>query len=69
MEEHRVLAKAELAREADNVVNLASRIAAHAQPGEVLLPIDDARPATGWDDAGEAALKGLPQPVVMARVR
>ena len=55
-----------------NVVNLASRIAAHAQPGEVLLPIDDARallPATGWDDAGEAALKGLPQPVAMARVR
>ena len=55
-----------------NVVNLASRIAAHAQAGEVLLPIDDAKllldPAD-WHDAGEAALKGLPHPIALARVR
>jgi class 3 adenylate cyclase len=54
------------------VVNLAARIAAHAQPGELLIPIDDARvlltPAD-WDDAGVAALKGLPEPVGLARVR
>ena len=45
-----------------NVVNLAARIAAHARPGEALLPIDDARallsPAD-WEDAGTAELKGL----------
>ena len=55
-----------------NVVNLAARIATHAQPGEVLLPIEDAAgllPPAAWFDAGEAALKGIPQPVAMARVR
>jgi adenylate cyclase len=55
-----------------NVVNLASRIAAHAQAGEVLLPIDDAKllldPAD-WLDAGEATLKGLPHPIALACVR
>ena len=54
-----------------NVVNLASRIASHAQPGEVLLPIDDARvllPLAGWDDAGEAALKGIADPIGLARL-
>ena len=63
-----------VARDGDvygSVVNLASRIAAHAQAGEVLLPIDDARvllPPAGWDDAGEVTLKGIPDPVGLARV-
>jgi adenylate cyclase len=55
-----------------SVVNLAARIAAHAQPGEVLLPIEDARallPSGAWDDAGEAFLKGLPDAIGLARVR
>ena len=55
-----------------NVVNLAARIAAHARPGEALLPIDDARallsPAD-WEDAGTAELKGLPEPIGLARLR
>lgn len=55
-----------------SVVNLASRIAAQAQAGEVLLPIDDARallPPAGWDDVGEATLKGIADPMGLARVR
>ena len=54
-----------------SVVNLASRIAAHAQAGEVLLPLADATVllAPGaWDDAGEAALKGIPEPIGLARL-
>ena len=54
-----------------SVVNLAARIAAHAQSGEVLLPIEDARvllsPAD-WEDAGTAALKGIPDPIGLARL-
>ncbi len=45
-----------------NVVNLAARIAAHARPGEALLPIADAQAlltATDWQDAGTATLKAL----------
>ena len=55
-----------------NVVNLAARIAAHARPGEALLPIDDARALlspTDWEDAGTAELKGLPEPIGLARLR
>ena len=55
-----------------NVVNLASRIAAHAQAGEVLLPIDDAAvllPESDWFDVGEVALKGIAEPIGLARVR
>ncbi len=54
-----------------NVVNLAARIAAHAQPGEALLPIADAQALlspTDWDDAGTATLKGLPEPIGLARL-
>ena len=54
-----------------SVVNLASRIAALAQAGEVLLPSDDAKvllPAADWEDAGEAALKGIADPIGLARV-
>jgi adenylate cyclase len=54
-----------------NVVNLASRIAALAQPGEVLCPVDDAKellPPDGWDDAGERTLKGIADPVGLARI-
>jgi adenylate cyclase len=55
-----------------NVVNLASRIAAHATAGELLLPIEDATrllPPAAWEDAGVATLKGLPDPIALARVR
>ena len=54
-----------------SVVNLASRIAAHALAGEVFLPLADARallPPADWDDAGEVALKGIPEPIGLARV-
>lgn len=53
------------------VVNLASRIAAHAKAGEVLLPSADAQvllPAAAWDDAGEVALKGIADPISLARL-
>jgi adenylate cyclase len=55
-----------------HTVNLASRIAARALPGEVLMPLDHARtslPAADWSDAGEATLKGLTEPVPLARLR
>jgi adenylate cyclase len=55
-----------------HTVNLASRIAGRALAGDVLLPLDDASallPAGDWTDAGEATLKGVPQPVRLARVR
>ncbi len=53
------------------VVNLASRIAAHAKAGEVLLAAADARvllPETAWEDAGEVALKGIADPIGLARL-
>lgn len=55
-----------------NTVNLASRIAAHAQPGELLIPVDDARAIlepTEWTDAGETIFKGFPDPIGLARLR
>jgi adenylate cyclase len=55
-----------------NTVNLASRIAAHAQPGELLMPVDDARAIlepTEWTDAGDATFKGMPGPISLARLR
>ena len=55
-----------------NVVNLAARIAAHARPGEALLPLADARalvPAASWEDAGTAEFKGLSEPIGLARLR
>lgn len=55
-----------------HTVNLASRIASHAPGGELLVPAE----LTGhvrdagfdWEDAGEAVLKGVPEPVRLARV-
>jgi len=55
-----------------HTVNLASRIAARAVEGEVLLPLSDAvalLPSDAWTDAGEATLKGLADPVAVARLR
>lgn len=55
-----------------HTVNLAARIAAHAAPGELLLPMavaDRLAATTLWTDAGDAALKGLSEPVRLARVR
>ena len=55
-----------------HIVNLAARIAAHAGPGELLLPAAVAERLTAttpWTDAGEAHLKGLSEPVRLARVR
>jgi adenylate cyclase len=56
-----------------HTVNLASRIASRAAPGELLVPSDVAAAASeqGFEceDAGEADLKGVPDPVVLVRVR
>jgi adenylate cyclase len=56
-----------------HTVNLASRIASHARPGELLVTAEVARDANEkglvCDDAGEAALKGIDEPVRLARVR
>jgi adenylate cyclase len=55
-----------------NTVNLASRIAAFAGPGELLIPLDGARAIlepTEWIDAGEALFKGFPDPIRLARLR
>ncbi len=55
-----------------HTVNLAARIAAHAAPGELLLPVavaDRLAATTQWADAGEAALKGLAEPIRLVRVR
>jgi adenylate cyclase len=55
-----------------HTVNLAARIASHASAGELLVLADvaDAAARAGfeWEDAGEAALKGLDEPVRLARV-
>jgi class 3 adenylate cyclase len=54
-------------------VNLASRIASHAAPHELLVTLDMADRVTAagfaWEDAGAAELKGIPEPVHLARVR
>jgi adenylate cyclase len=55
-----------------HTVNLAARIAAQAQPGELLVGddltgrLDEA--GIGWDDAGAAHLKGLGDPIRLARI-
>jgi adenylate cyclase len=53
-----------------HTVNLASRIAAHSAPGELLVPWEVAeslRDPTAWEDAGDVRLKGLAEPVHLAR--
>jgi class 3 adenylate cyclase len=55
-----------------HTVNLAARIASRASPGELLVLADVGDAVTGagfeWEDAGEASLKGLEEPVRLARV-
>jgi adenylate cyclase len=55
-----------------HTVNLAARIASHASAGELLVLADIADDVTRagfeWEDAGEAALKGLEGPVRLASV-
>lgn len=53
-----------------HTVNLASRIAAHSRPGELLVPWDVSESlgdAAAWDDAGEVRLTGIPELVRLAR--
>ena len=53
-----------------HTVNLASRIAAHSGPGELLVPWDVGEAlgdAAAWADAGEVRLKGIAAPVRLAR--
>lgn len=53
-----------------HTVNLASRIAAYSGPGELLVPWEvgeSLADAAAWDDAGEVRLKGIPEPVRLAR--
>jgi adenylate cyclase len=56
-----------------HTVNLASRISGHAAPGELLVLADQVGAVTeagrDWEDAGEASLKGVPDPVRLVRVR
>ena len=55
-----------------HTVNLAARIATHAAPGELLLSRDAAErlPANlRWEGAGVETLKGVDDPVALARVR
>ena len=53
-----------------HTVNLASRIASHAPAGELLVPAElAATNGLDYDDLGEAALKGVSEPVRLARVR
>jgi adenylate cyclase len=56
-----------------HTVNLASRIASHASPHELLVPLDMTERVTeagfDWEDAGAVQLKGIPEPVHLARVR
>ena len=55
-----------------HTVNLAARIAGHAGPGELLVAggLTDHLDGAGmnWVDAGEARLKGIAEPVPLARV-
>lgn len=64
-----------IARDGDlsgHTVNLASRIATSASPGELLIPREHARlldlDEFTWHDAGVASLKGVPNPVSLIRV-
>ena len=54
-----------------NTVNLAARISARAEPGEVLVsePLKDATVASAfeWDDLGSVKLKGVKEPVRLFR--
>jgi adenylate cyclase len=56
-----------------HTVNLASRIASRASPNELLVPLDvtDRVSEAGleWEDIGATELKGIPEPVHLARVR
>jgi class 3 adenylate cyclase len=55
-----------------HTVNLASRIAAHSSPGELLVPWEVAESLGGaavWDDAGDVRLKGIAELVRLARYR
>jgi adenylate cyclase len=56
-----------------HTVNLASRIASHAVAGELLLSSETADLLAGtgieWEDAGQVALKGIPEPVGLVRIR
>jgi class 3 adenylate cyclase len=56
-----------------HTVNLASRIADRAASDELLVPADAAGDATAagfeWEDAGEALLKGVGEPVRLVRIR
>jgi len=55
-----------------HTVNLAARIAGHAGAGELLVAsavtahLDPA--GIGWVDVGDATLKGLAEPVRLARI-
>lgn len=53
-----------------HTVNLASRIAGQSGPGELLVPWEVAESpggAAAWKDAGDVRLKGIPEPVRLAR--
>jgi class 3 adenylate cyclase len=56
-----------------HTVNLASRLASRASPHELLVPLDvtDRVSEAGleWEDIGATELKGIPEPVHLARVR
>jgi adenylate cyclase len=55
-----------------HTVNLASRIAAHSGPGELLVPWEVAESLGSvavWDDAGDIRLKGIAELVRLARYR
>jgi class 3 adenylate cyclase len=56
-----------------HTVNVASRIASHASPHELLVPLDMTARVTEagfeWEDAGATQLKGIPEPLHLARVR
>ena len=56
-----------------HTVNLASRIASWASPHELLVPHDVTDRVTEagleWEDIGATELKGIPEPVHLARVR
>jgi adenylate cyclase len=56
-----------------HTVNLAARIAAHAAPGELLLPTTSANSVADsallLEDVGETMLKGLDAPLQLTRVR
>ena len=52
-----------------HTVNLASRIAAQAGPGELMAPweVAEALGGAAWAEAGTVQLKGIPEPVRLAR--